>query len=137
MPQLQRSATILQPAVELAQRIYSSMPAKYSHKLRLQTSTHSDLCLTPAAVVASHIPQTQLESLLLPKRALITTSLSHKGQVIATLDPHDPRLSLLRFQYHFSRTKRLLLHLRSFNVPLAEVSTFSYRLCATWPPVTY
>ena len=81
------------------------MPAKYSCKLRPQTSTHSDLCLTPAAVVASHIPQTQLESLLLPKRALITTGPSSKGQVIATLDPHDPRLSLLRFQYHFSPTQ--------------------------------
>ena len=101
-PQIQRSATILQHAVELAQRVYSSMPAKYSHKLRPQTATHSDLCLTPATVVASHIPQTQLESLLLPKRALTTTHTSYKGQIIATLDPHDPRLSLLRFQYHFS-----------------------------------
>ena len=104
-PQLQRSATILQHATELAQRIYSSMPAKYTYKLRPQTSTQSDLCLTPAAIVASHIPQTQLESLLLPKRALITTGPSSKGQVIATLDPHDPRLSLLRFQYHFSPTQ--------------------------------
>ena len=86
-------------ALDLWQRIYSSMPSTLLRTFRAPPQSSSSACTDSTKIRLQRFPAVVLEAALLPSKGLATTQSFAKGDTIATFVKQDHRLRLLLSQY--------------------------------------
>ena len=94
-----RHCKISHHALDLWQRIYSSLPSALLNHFRAPPQPSSIACTDSTKIRVQRFPAVVLEAALLPPKGLATTQPFAKGDTIATFAKQDHRLRLLLSQY--------------------------------------
>ena len=94
-----RHCKISHHALDLWQRIYSSLPSTLLNHFRAPPQPSSIACTDSTKIRVQRFPAVVLEAALLPPKGLATTQPFAKGDTIATFAKQDHRLRLLLSQY--------------------------------------
>ena len=86
-------------ALDLWQRIYSSMPSTLLRTFRAPPQSSRSACTDSTKIRLQRFPAVVLEAALLPSKGLATIQSFAKGDIIATFVKQDHRLGLLLSQY--------------------------------------
>ena len=94
-----RHCRISHHALDLWQRIYSSLPSTLLNHFRAPPQPSSTACTDSTKIRTQRFPAVVLEAALLPPKGLATTQPFAKGDTIATFAKQDHRLRLLLSQH--------------------------------------